>query len=77
VLHATRFTNPCGASSYPILTPSWLIARKSQDPEKAQALKDVVRYCLAEGQEAADLLGSIPLTEQAVKQILLRLDSIK
>jgi len=38
---------------------------------------DEIRYCLTDGQEAAALLGYIPLTEQAVRQILLRLDSIE
>lgn len=69
--------DPYGGGSYPILTLSWLITRKTLEPEKAQALKDVVRYCLGDGRKTASLLGYIPLTEQAVKQILLRLGSIK
>jgi len=69
--------DPYGAGSYPVLTLSWLVTRKTLEPEKAQALKDVVRYCLTDGQKTASLLGYIPLTVQAVKQILLRLGSIE
>jgi phosphate transport system substrate-binding protein len=76
-LDPSNVADPRGAGSYPILTLSWLITRKDQDPEKAQALKDVVRYCLSDGQEVAGLLGYIPLTKPAVEQILQRLDSIK
>ncbi len=37
--------DPRGPESYPILTLSWLIARKDYSDEKAEALKDVIRYC--------------------------------
>lgn len=76
-LDPLNIADPRSPGAYPILSLSWLITRKNQeDAEKAKALKDVVRYCLADGQEAAALLGYIPLTEQAVRQILHRLDSI-
>ena len=67
--------DPRGPGSYPILTLSWLIARKNYDDEKADALKDVIRYCLTDGQRVADSLGYIPLTDEGIKLILREVGS--
>jgi phosphate transport system substrate-binding protein len=73
-LDLTHVADPRGPGSYPILTLSWLIAHTNYDRQKAQALEDVVRYALTEGQKVADLLGYIPLTEQTVRLLLQQVD---
>lgn len=75
-LDPLNISDPRSPGAYPIISLSWLIARKSQQSEKAQALKDVLRYALADGQTTASLLGYIPLSEEAVRQIVKRLDSV-
>ena len=65
-----QVADPRGPGAYPILTVSWLIARKDFSDQKAEALKDVIRYCLTDGQKVADSLGYIPLTKEGIKRIL-------
>jgi phosphate transport system substrate-binding protein len=76
-LDLTHVADPRGPGSYPILTLSWLIARKDYEGEKAEVLKDVIRYALTEGQKVADLLGYIPLTEQAVRLLLQQVEFVE
>ena len=68
--------DPPGAGSYPILSLSWLIVHKTyQDEAKYAAMKDVIQYCLTEGQNISDKLGYIPLTEEAVDRIMIEVRS--
>lgn len=77
-LDLTHVADPRGSAAYPILTISWLIARKDyEDDKKAEVLRDVLRYGLTEGQRVADLLGYIPLTEEAVELIVQRVRQIE
>jgi phosphate transport system substrate-binding protein len=76
-LDLSHVADPRGPGSYPILTLSWLIARKDYPDAKAEALRDVVRYALTEGQKVADLLGYIPLTQQAIGLLLQQVDFIE
>lgn len=77
-LDPTDLADPRAAGAYPILTLSWLIARRAyDDPRKAEVLRDVIRYCLTDGQEVAALLGYIPLTEAAVRAIMERVERIE
>ena len=41
---------------------------KKQDPEKAEALRNMVEYCLTDGQKMAEQMGYIPLPEAVVEQ---------
>ena len=44
--------DPDGKDSYPIITYSWLLLHKTyNDPKELEALKELVRWCLDEGQE--------------------------
>jgi len=68
--------DPRGAHSYPIVALSWIIVRKSLAAEKARALREVLRYCLTEGQKTTAILGYIPLTEEEVGKVLEQLASL-
>lgn len=71
-----QVADPGGEESYPILAVSWLlIPRALQDPAKGQALGDLVRYCLTEGQKLSGTLGYIPFSEATVARLLERLES--
>lgn len=63
--------DPQGAGSYPILTLSWLMVRKDlTDEVKRKALREVIQYCLTDGQAISGKLGYIPLNKEAIKSIL-------
>lgn len=71
-------SDPEGAESYPIVTYTWLLAYKEyDDPQKAQALKDVIKWSLTEGQKVSKDLGYIPLPENVVSKVQATVDSIK
>jgi phosphate transport system substrate-binding protein len=61
--------DPAGAEAYPIATFTWLLLYKDQDDDKAKALRDLVEYCLTEGQKSADKLGYIPLPENVIAKV--------
>jgi phosphate transport system substrate-binding protein len=70
--------DPEGEEAYPIVTYTWLLCfRTYEDAEKAQTLKEVLRYCLTDGQKLAGELGYIPLPEEVVKLSLEAVDNIK
>jgi phosphate transport system substrate-binding protein len=59
--------DPEVADAYPIVTYTWLIAyKKYGDKAKMQAVQDLVKYGLTEGQKDAESLGYIPLPESVV-----------
>ncbi|MBE9046921.1 phosphate ABC transporter substrate-binding protein PstS [Pleurocapsales cyanobacterium LEGE 10410] len=71
-------TDPEGEDSYPIVTYTWLLAYENyEDPEKLQALKDVINWSLTEGQEYAPELGYIPLPDNVVEKVQAKLETIQ
>jgi phosphate transport system substrate-binding protein len=61
-------SDPEGNDAYPIVTFTWIMTyRKYADPKKAAALKDVLMYCLTEGQKESEALGYIPLPDRVVE----------
>jgi phosphate transport system substrate-binding protein len=69
--------DPDGKNSYPIVTYSWLLLYgKYDDPQKLDALKDLVRWCLDEGQQESESLGYIRLAPHVVSAATHALESI-
>ncbi len=69
--------DPDGQDSYPIVTYSWLLLyRKYDDPKKLEALKELVRWCLDEGQQDSESLGYLRLTPQVVSAATHSLEAI-
>ncbi len=75
-LDLSQVADPRGAGAYPILTLSWIIVRNDLEEAKARVLKDVLRYGLTEGQDVAERLGYIPLTEESIRGILKKIESL-
>lgn len=72
--------NPDGPNAYPIVTYTWLLCWKtygSDHVHRTAALKDVLRYCLTEGQKLSAELGYIPLPPEVAMTVLKAVDSIK
>jgi len=71
--------DPTGANAYPLVTYTWLLCFKdySNTPDEAAALRDVIRYCLIEGQNYSTELGYIPLPPEVAKRVLKAVDEIQ
>jgi phosphate transport system substrate-binding protein len=63
--------DPEGDDSYPIVTFTWLLVNKKYDDANvAHTLKDVLKYCLTDGQKESSSLGYLPLPETVNKKVL-------
>ncbi len=70
--------DPEGPDSYPIVTYTWILAYQQYDnPEKAKALKEVLKWSLTEGQKVSKDLGYIPLPANVVSKVEAAIDTIK
>ncbi|MGD9067431.1 MAG: phosphate ABC transporter substrate-binding protein PstS [Desulfobacterales bacterium] len=70
-------TDPASHGNYPVVTFTWLLARQqSKNSEEQKAIKDLLRYCLTEGQQGSDKLGYIPLTGDVVSKSLQLIEQI-
>lgn len=70
--------DPGGEQSYPIATYTWMLFyKKYQDPNKASAIRDVIAYCLKDGQKISEKMGYVPLPENVVQEVLKASANIK
>jgi phosphate transport system substrate-binding protein len=70
--------DPDGQDSYPIVTFSWLLVYKHyDDPHKAAALKQYLKWCLTEGQAFTEALGYIRLAPQVLERTMAAADTIR
>jgi phosphate transport system substrate-binding protein len=54
--------DPAVPDAYPIVTYTWVICyKKYPDKQKLQAMQDLLRFGLTDGQKDAESLGYIPL----------------
>lgn len=59
--------DPESKDAYPVATYTWMIFyKKYDDPNKATAVRNLVEYCLTEGQKISDKMGYIPLPPNVV-----------
>ena len=76
-MNAGEDPNPAGAKSYPIVTLTWILAYKTGNGDKTQAIQKALNYALSPAaQKLADDLGYVPLegnilakAKASVKQI--------
>jgi phosphate transport system substrate-binding protein len=70
--------DPAGRDSYPIVTLTWILLRKDYgDAAKARALRELLGWCLQDGQKYAPELNYIPLPADVVAKALPALASVK
>ncbi len=63
--------DPAADEAFPIVSYTWLLCyKKYKDPRKAAAVRDLIEYCLTEGQEVSDEMGYIPFPPNVVEQVL-------
>lgn len=69
--------DPEGDASWPIVTYTWIIAYKTyDDPNKVETFKELIKYCLTEGQKSSSSLGYVPLPEAVTSKVTAALDNI-
>lgn len=70
--------DPAGDTAYPIVTFTWLLCYKEYDSaQKLKALKEVILYCLGDGQKESEALGYIPLPASVVEKCKAGLENMK
>jgi phosphate transport system substrate-binding protein len=71
-------TDPEGTDSYPIVTYTWILAKKKYaDPAKAAAIKKLLGWCLTEGQKLSESLQYVPLPEPVSERVLKAVASLE
>jgi len=71
-------TDPEGAKAYPIATYTWMLFYKeNKDPKKAAALREMIDYCLTQGQQISEKMGYIPLPANVVSVVKKAAGSIQ
>jgi phosphate transport system substrate-binding protein len=69
--------DPAGADSYPIVTFSWIVLRRSYpDQAKAEALAALLRWCLGNGQKYGQDLGYVPLPPPVSTRAIAAVDTL-
>jgi phosphate transport system substrate-binding protein len=70
--------DPSTQDAYPIVTYTWLVLYKQYgDKRKAEILRDLLKYCLTDGQKDSEALGYIPLPSSVAQKALGAIASIK
>jgi len=71
-------SDPEAKDAYPIVTYTWLICYKQyQDKKKLELLRDLLQYCLTDGQKDSEALGYIPLPPNVVEKVKAAMQNIK
>lgn len=70
--------DPSGETAYPIVSYTWMLFyKKYSNPKMAEAVRQVVKYCLTEGQKVSERMGYIPLPDTVVQQAHKASDNIQ
>jgi phosphate transport system substrate-binding protein len=70
--------DPAAKNAYPIVTYTWLLVLKEyRDERVARTLREMIEWCLTEGQNLSDQLDYIPLPEAVTKRILTAVRKIE
>ncbi|MEP7304933.1 MAG: phosphate ABC transporter substrate-binding protein PstS [Acidobacteriota bacterium] len=70
--------DPAAANAYPVVTLTWiLLYRNYPDSPTSQALHELFRWCLTDGQQYASELGYAPLPPNIVQRSLAALDALR
>lgn len=68
--------DPPGEGAYPIVTFTWILLYKKYDAVKGLAIRDLFRWCLAQGQRYAPEMGYLPLPEDVATKGASALDRL-
>jgi phosphate transport system substrate-binding protein len=64
--------------AYPIATFTWLLCnKKNPDPKKAEVLRNLLLYCLTDGQKEAEALGYLPLPDAVATKVKAAVQNVQ
>lgn len=70
--------DPSGERSYPIITYTWMLVRKSYPgAAKTDVVKSFAKWCLSKGQEFAEEAGNVRLAPKVIKKSEATLDALQ
>jgi phosphate transport system substrate-binding protein len=70
--------DPEGEQAYPIVTYTWLLVQKRyKNARVGEAVKDVLEYCLTEGQKIAPELGYLAMPPEVIEEVRARVKTIE
>lgn len=71
-------SDPEAKDAYPIATYTWLLCYKQyHDKAKLQTLRDLLNYCLTDGQNESEALGYIPLPPAVADKVKAAIQNIQ
>jgi phosphate transport system substrate-binding protein len=69
--------DPSGATSYPIVTYSWVLLRKRyENQQTANALRDLFLWSLQDGQRYSSQIGYVPLPSLVAEKATKALEAV-
>ena len=71
-------TDPVGDDVYPIVTYTWLLTKKKyDDAAKGNAIKQLLKWCLSDGQKLSESLNYVALPDAVVERVTKATDQIQ
>jgi phosphate transport system substrate-binding protein len=70
--------DPPVKDAYPIATFTWLLCyKKNSDPKKAEVLRNLLLYCLTDGQKESEALGYLPLPDAVATKVKAAVENVQ
>jgi phosphate transport system substrate-binding protein len=70
--------DPPVKDAYPIATFTWLLCyKKNPDPKKAEVLRNLLLYCLTDGQKESEALGYLPLPDAVATKVKAAVQNVQ
>jgi len=71
-------TDPAGDDVYPIVTYTWILTKKKYDDQaKANAVKQMLKWCLSDGQKISESLQYVALPDAVAARVTKAVDDIQ
>jgi phosphate transport system substrate-binding protein len=71
-------TDPVGDDVYPIVTYTWLLTKKKyDDAAKGAAIKQLLKWCLTDGQKLSESLNYVALPEAVAERVSKAVDTVQ
>jgi phosphate transport system substrate-binding protein len=70
--------DPPVKDAYPIATFTWFLAyKKNSDPKKAEVVRNILMYCLTDGQKESEALGYLPLPQAVAIKVKAAVENVQ
>ncbi len=71
-------TDPVGDDVYPIVTYTWLLTKKKYDDDaKGSAIKQLLKWCLSDGQKLSESLNYVALPDAVSERVTKAVEQIQ